>query len=152
MNKLSITKEQLKEWVSQLDSDGGCDVTDRQLEALIRQSLAAMEGEQATPMSIEQAIEEAFLSVCELHPDGKNILKEARKYIASMREPKSEPLNYFKTRDDHPGWFDNQEDPQVPDKIKNHRLNSGNDAIDYYFGYQQGWNECREAMLRGGER
>lgn len=41
----TITKEQLEEWVSQLGSDGGCDATDRQLEALIRQSLAAMDSE-----------------------------------------------------------------------------------------------------------
>jgi hypothetical protein len=38
-----ITKEQLTEWVSQLDSDGGCDPTDLQLASLIRQSLVAMD-------------------------------------------------------------------------------------------------------------
>ncbi len=40
-----ITKEQLTEWVSQLDSDGDCDATDHQLVALIRQSLVAMNSE-----------------------------------------------------------------------------------------------------------
>ena len=45
MTKKTITREQLEEWVAQLDEDGGCDATDRQLEALIRQSLAAMDGE-----------------------------------------------------------------------------------------------------------
>lgn len=40
-----ITKEQLTEWVSQLDLDGDCDATDHQLEALIRQSLVAMNSE-----------------------------------------------------------------------------------------------------------
>ncbi|WP_267659824.1 DUF551 domain-containing protein [Escherichia coli] len=40
-----ITKEQLKEWVAQLDSGDGCDATDRQLEVLIRQSLAVMDAE-----------------------------------------------------------------------------------------------------------
>lgn len=45
MTKSTITREQLEEWVAQLDEDGGCDATDRQLEALIRQSLAAMNGE-----------------------------------------------------------------------------------------------------------
>ncbi len=40
-----ITKEQLTEWVSQLDSDGDCDATDHQLAALIRQSLVAMNSE-----------------------------------------------------------------------------------------------------------
>ncbi|HBQ3996112.1 TPA: hypothetical protein L7076_000604 [Klebsiella pneumoniae] len=45
MTKSTITREQLEEWVAQFDEDGGCDATDRQLEALIRQSLAAMNGE-----------------------------------------------------------------------------------------------------------
>ena len=45
MTKPTITREQLEEWVAQFDEDGGCDATDRQLEALIRQSLAAMDGE-----------------------------------------------------------------------------------------------------------
>ena len=39
---LTITKEQLTEWVEQLDHDGGCDATDQQLEALIRRSLSGM--------------------------------------------------------------------------------------------------------------
>ncbi|EIX9215919.1 TPA: DUF550 domain-containing protein [Klebsiella pneumoniae] len=45
MAKSTITREQLEEWVAQFDEDGGCDATDRQLEALIRQSLAVMDGE-----------------------------------------------------------------------------------------------------------
>lgn len=45
MTKSTITREQLEEWVAQFDEDGGCDATGRQLEALIRQSLAAMESE-----------------------------------------------------------------------------------------------------------
>lgn len=45
MTKSTITREQLEEWVAQFDEDGGCDATDMQLEALIRQSLAAMESE-----------------------------------------------------------------------------------------------------------
>lgn len=45
MTKSTITREQLEEWVAQFDEDGGCDATDRQLEALIRQSLAAMDNE-----------------------------------------------------------------------------------------------------------
>ncbi|MDW7500563.1 DUF551 domain-containing protein [Klebsiella pneumoniae] len=45
MTKSTITREQLEEWVEQFDEDGGCDATDRQLEALIRQSLAAMDSE-----------------------------------------------------------------------------------------------------------
>nr|VGM47050.1 Uncharacterised protein [Klebsiella pneumoniae] len=45
MTKSAITREQLEEWVAQFDEDGGCDATDRQLETLIRQSLAAMDSE-----------------------------------------------------------------------------------------------------------
>ena len=45
MTKSTITREQLEEWVAQFDEDGGCDATYRQLEALIRQSLAAMDSE-----------------------------------------------------------------------------------------------------------
>lgn len=45
MTKSTITREQLEEWVAQFDEDGGCDATDRQLEALIRQSLAALDSE-----------------------------------------------------------------------------------------------------------
>nr|WP_323084804.1 hypothetical protein [Klebsiella variicola] len=45
MTKSTITREQLEEWVAQFEEDGGCDATDRQLEALIRQSLAAMESD-----------------------------------------------------------------------------------------------------------
>nr|VXZ85625.1 Uncharacterised protein [Klebsiella pneumoniae] len=45
MTKSTITREQLEEWVAQFDEDGGCDATDRQLEALIRQSLAAIDSE-----------------------------------------------------------------------------------------------------------
>lgn len=45
MTKSTITREQLEEWVAQFDEDGGCDATDRQLEALIRQSLATMDSE-----------------------------------------------------------------------------------------------------------
>lgn len=42
---VTITKEQLTEWVSQLDRDGDCDATDHQLAALIRLSLVAMNSE-----------------------------------------------------------------------------------------------------------
>ncbi|MEH9004982.1 hypothetical protein [Klebsiella quasipneumoniae] len=45
MTKSTITREQLEEWVAQFDEDGGCDATDSQLEALIRQSLAALDSE-----------------------------------------------------------------------------------------------------------
>ncbi|MGU3597003.1 hypothetical protein [Klebsiella variicola] len=52
MTKSTITREQLEEWVAQFDEDGGCDATDRQLEALIRQSLAAMDSEPVGTLSV----------------------------------------------------------------------------------------------------
>ncbi|XGN91218.1 dATP/dGTP pyrophosphohydrolase domain-containing protein [Klebsiella pneumoniae] len=45
MTKSTITREQLEKWVAQFDEDGGCDATDRQLEALIRQSLSTMDSQ-----------------------------------------------------------------------------------------------------------
>ncbi|QAS67588.1 hypothetical protein [Klebsiella michiganensis] len=56
MTKSTITREQLEEWVAQFDEDGGCDATDRQLEALIRQSLAAMDSEPVTEVCEDYAI------------------------------------------------------------------------------------------------
>ncbi|MEA4621270.1 hypothetical protein VBQ65_23945 [Klebsiella pneumoniae] len=52
MTKSTITREQLEEWVAQFDEDGGCDATDSQLEALIRQSLAAMDSEPVGTLSV----------------------------------------------------------------------------------------------------
>lgn len=52
MTKSTITREQLEEWVTQFDEDGGCDATDRQLEALIRQSLVAMDSEPVGTLSV----------------------------------------------------------------------------------------------------
>lgn len=54
MTKSTITREQLEEWVAQFDEDGGCDATDRQLEALIRQSLAAMDSEPVKRVNADQ--------------------------------------------------------------------------------------------------
>lgn len=51
MTKSTITRELLEEWVAQFEEDGGCDATDRQLEALIRQSLEAMDSEPAAPVA-----------------------------------------------------------------------------------------------------
>lgn len=53
MTKSTITREQLEEWVAQLDEDGGCDATDRQLEALIRQSLSAMDSSESVELPLD---------------------------------------------------------------------------------------------------
>lgn len=57
MAKSTITRELLEEWVAQFDEDGGCDATDRQLEALIRQSLAAMDQKPALHRYRRKAVE-----------------------------------------------------------------------------------------------
>ncbi|MDH1975007.1 hypothetical protein N5J30_30920, partial [Klebsiella michiganensis] len=53
MTKSTITRERLEEWVAQFDEDGGCDATDRQLEALIRQSLAAMDSSESVELPLD---------------------------------------------------------------------------------------------------
>lgn len=57
MTKSTITREQLEEWVAQFNEDGGCDATDRQLEVLIRQSLAAMDQKPALHRYRRKAVE-----------------------------------------------------------------------------------------------
>ncbi|EIV5326164.1 DUF550 domain-containing protein [Klebsiella pneumoniae] len=56
MTKSTITREQLEEWVAQFDEDGGCDATDRQLEALIRQSLSALDSEPVAQPELAKVI------------------------------------------------------------------------------------------------
>lgn len=48
---------------------------------------------------------------------------------AAMLQGKAEPVS-------------NRDELPVP--VKDHKLNSGPDADDYYVGYQSGWNECLE--------
>ncbi|EPY7114609.1 hypothetical protein ACXEHT_005532 [Klebsiella variicola] len=71
MTKSTITREQLEEWVAQFDEDGGCDATDRQLEALIRQSLAAMDREpvavidkEGNPMTRDECNDDRIFAIC----------------------------------------------------------------------------------------
>lgn len=53
MTKSTITRQQLEEWVAQFEEDGGCDATDRQLEALIRQSLSAMDSSESVELPLD---------------------------------------------------------------------------------------------------
>ncbi|MER4343044.1 DUF551 domain-containing protein [Klebsiella pneumoniae] len=74
MTKSTITREQLEEWVAQFDEDGGCDATDMQLEALIRQSLAAMDSEsECLPLDYLQGHKDGLERAARLaeanHPD-----------------------------------------------------------------------------------
>ncbi|EPK2817635.1 TPA: hypothetical protein OT989_000056 [Klebsiella pneumoniae] len=76
MTKSTITREQLEEWVAQFDEDGSCDATDRQLEALIRQSLAAMAGEPLAVCIVEdgQMCPDGFGECDHSLPDGTHEL------------------------------------------------------------------------------
>ena len=76
MTKSTITREQLEEWVAQFDEDGGCDATDRQLEALIRQSLAAMDSD---PVAVVEPSD--YVTAAQLVGDGP-----ARKAVHELYE------------------------------------------------------------------
>lgn len=159
-----ISKEELEKWAFQLNMDGDCDATDKDIETLINQMLDTMEeletAKRCLPVDkefevkgswigsvqnyivhleeslrsatayieklrewnvdlaqesferqeriveltavselvcskpdIADAIYEAFMVVCECHPDGANILRNARKYTDKIRheQPSSEP-------------------------------------------------------------
>ncbi|VGA16695.1 Eaa1 [Klebsiella pneumoniae] len=69
MTKSTISREQLEEWVAQFDEDGGCDATDRQLEALIRQSLAAMDIEPHTDDELSNLLRYSQEATCHSDPN-----------------------------------------------------------------------------------
>lgn len=88
MAKSTITREQLEEWVEQFDEDGGCDATDRQLEALIRQSLAVMDSEPVVPE--EMPCGGAADDYHDGYQDGWNACRAAM-LAAAPQSPGSEP-------------------------------------------------------------
>ncbi|WP_254923372.1 DUF551 domain-containing protein [Klebsiella variicola] len=159
MTKSTITREQLEEWVEQFDEDGGCDATDRQLEALIRQSLAVMDSEPV-----------AYIFK---HPEGRlfwSLTDESNKghddvmpvYVSPQPAPivEREPIAWLNdaylargvvdgeagSEDVGPGYIPvyrhAQPAPVVPEEMP-----CGGAADDYHDGYQDGWNACRAAML-----
>ena len=94
MTKSTITREQLEEWVAQLDEDGGCDATDRQLEALIRQSLAEMDGEPVAEVVSIYGDPEAFgereirpLVGIQQMPYGTKLYRHAQPAPVAQKEP-----------------------------------------------------------------
>lgn len=122
MTKSTITREQLEEWVAQFDEDGGCDATDRQLEALIRQSLAAMDSEPV-----------AFIFK---HPAGR--------LFWSLTDESN------KGHDDvMPVYAAPQPAPVVPEEksIPNTLNMYAVDAVAA-IAEVKGWNACRAAMLQ----
>ncbi|MEA4394731.1 hypothetical protein VBQ49_23345 [Klebsiella pneumoniae] len=122
MTKSTITREQLEEWVAQFDEDGGCDATDRQLEALIRQSLAAMDGE---PVA---------------YTDERNLgyIDRGRETAYLWGKQNSEASDVALYRHAQPALV-------VPDEIK-HRIG----GLDWGWEgeFNRGWNACRAAMLQ----
>lgn len=113
MTKSTITRELLEEWVAQFEEDGGCDATDRQLEALIRQSLEAMDSEPAAPVAEVVSIygdHEAFgereirpLVGIQQMPYGTKLYRHAQQPVVES-EPVGEfyedgPLNWYQISD-----------------------------------------------------
>ncbi len=120
MTKSTITREQLEEWVAQFDEDGGCDATDRQLEALIRQSLAAMDSE----------------------PDYKERKLFCSTDTARMRKVISASAGSEAT----PIYRHAQPVPVVPDE-KDKTVDADDHPL--LWSFNEGWNACRAAMLKG---
>lgn len=84
MTKSTITREQLEEWVAQFDEDGGCDATDRQLEALIRQSLAAMDLAPVAPVCTCPSGDGSLRWPCPVHAGGSPVIPDG--YVMVPKE------------------------------------------------------------------
>ncbi|EOI3357126.1 TPA: DUF551 domain-containing protein [Klebsiella pneumoniae] len=125
MTKSTITREQLEEWVAQFDEDGGCDATDRQLEALIRQSLAALDSEPVAEVVSIYGDPEAF---------GE---REIRPLIGIQQMPYGTKLY----RHAQPAPVVPEEKP-IPNTLSMHAV----DAVAA-IAEVKGWNACRAAML-----
>lgn len=78
MTKSTITREQLEEWLAQFDEDGGCDATDRQLEDLIRQSLAAMDSEPVIIVGDDGGDALAYRRLIQTFPPGTKLYRHAQ--------------------------------------------------------------------------
>ncbi|HCF8308833.1 TPA: DUF551 domain-containing protein [Klebsiella pneumoniae] len=125
MTKSTITREQLEEWVAQFDEDGGCDATDRQLEALIRQSLAALDSEPVAEVVSIYGDPEAF---------GE---REIRPLIGIQQMPYGTKLY----RHAQPAPVVPEEKP-IPNTLSMYAV----DAVAA-IAEVKGWNACRAAML-----
>ncbi|AKL09395.1 hypothetical protein AB184_30815 [Klebsiella oxytoca] len=157
MTKSTITREQLEEWVAQFDEDGGCDATDRQLEALIRQSLAALDSEpvawsngcnKSVPAALRYLAEKPRTIGGESSFNTAHLYQLARE-IEFMAEA---PL------------YRHAQQPVVPDDIKLRELfdswfasdcsfdrspeASEEDNIAWRESYWYVWQRCRAAMLQ----
>ncbi|SXJ70274.1 hypothetical protein [Klebsiella pneumoniae] len=90
MTKSTITREQLEEWVAQFDEDGGCDATDRQLEALIRQSLAAMDSEPVIIVGDDGGDALSYRRLIQSFEPGTKLYRHAQQPVVE-----SEPVAYI---------------------------------------------------------
>lgn len=132
MTKSTITREQLEEWVAQFDEDGGCDATDRQLEALIRQSLAALDSEPVFNLLVSQA---GYKGQKQGNNFGFTTLDAARE----LKEGK-----YQLYRHAQPAPVVPEEKP-MPKALSMYAV----DAVAA-IAEVKGWNACRAAMLQSG--
>lgn len=132
MTKSTITREQLEEWVAQFDEDGGCDATDRQLEALIRQSLAAMDSEPVA-WTDEQELRDVDRGGCGYLFTVNPVTPHAdeRRIILLYRHAQPAPVVPEKCP------------PEIRDLISSHT-----DALFNDDDAQEIWNACRSAMLQ----
>lgn len=147
MTKSTITREQLEEWVAQFDEDGGCDATDRQLEALIRQSLAAMDSE---------PVGKPFMYGI-ADPDGNAYIDDfcVSEDLGLVEDTVTE-LNYDREEGDELNYSvvalyrHTQPAPVVPEKCPaeiRDQIASHSDALFNDDDAQEIWNACRAAML-----
>ncbi len=160
MTKSTITREQLEEWVTQFDEDGGCDATDRELETLIRQSLAAMDRSESVELPLDYL---------QGHKDGL----EWASQLAEANHPETgdwlydDPIELAKAIRKGPDMPPAQLAPVVPDDVlaalqKVARIRLGLNDFD---GDRRGIADClgdaeealievvnrRAAMLSGGK-
>lgn len=133
MTKSTITREQLEEWVAQFDEDGGCDATDRQLEALIRQSLAEIDSEPVAWLAIYhgEVYDEVIgitRSVVEAQADRFGWESALTEIIPLYRHAQPAPVV--------------PEEKPIPNTLSMYAV----DAVAA-IAEVKGWNACRAAML-----
>ncbi|EPK7440520.1 hypothetical protein [Klebsiella pneumoniae] len=133
MTKSTITREQLEEWVAQFDEDGGCDATDRQLEALIRQSLAEIDSEPVAWLAIYhgEVYDEVIgitRSVVEAQADRFGWESALTEIIPLYRHAQPAPVV--------------PEEKPIPNTLSIYAV----DAVAA-IAEVKGWNACRAAML-----
>ncbi|CAM3655444.1 hypothetical protein [Klebsiella variicola] len=146
MTKSTITREQLEEWVAQFDEDGGCDATDRQLEALIRQSLAAMDSDPVAWTDEEELRDVNVAGIGYLFGIDReaNKFADPRRQIMLYRHAQPAPvvMDDEKLRALFDAWFASDcSFDQSPEA-------SEADNIAWRESYWYVWQRCRGAMLQ----